>query len=164
MWAWCFHQTKGTQRCWPSYIFAWLWDTRCVLEMHFNPEPIQDRHLHICCLCCAAWKAHSVSGAGELQGSSSNGLFVCPQDALCSVTHLPCHVLPINEETNLAQHLYKVPLKFWKAYQQALWRCCLRVTRRWWKIFFSLYRNVQETTWNKGFISNLTYSAAQWHD
>lgn len=82
-------------------------------------------------------EAHSVSAAGELSGSSSSGLFVCHQDDPCSPSHLLCHVLPTNEETNLAQHLFRVPPKHWKAYQQALWRCCLRLTRRWWKILLS---------------------------
>lgn len=61
VWGRCLQQPKGTQRCWPCHIFAWLWDTRCVLEMHFKPEPFQSRHLPTCCLCCAAWKAPCVS-------------------------------------------------------------------------------------------------------
>lgn len=147
---------KGTQRCWPCYILACLWDTKCVLERHFKPEPFQGRDLHICCLCCAMWIAHSVSAAGELWGSSSNGLFMCHQDDPCSPSHLPCHVLLINEETNPAQHLLRVPLKYWNAYQQAVRRCCARLTMGWWKILLSLNRNVQDTTQNKGFVSTLT--------
>lgn len=72
---------------------------------------------------------------GELQGSSSKGLSVCHQDDPCSPSHHPSHELSINKETNLAQHLFWVPLKYWKVYQQAVWRCYLKGTRRWWKIF-----------------------------